>query len=256
MRHSFKIALFALFALATNAAMGHESRVLVAGLGLTTQAGTAAAPADLAFGGEATQVWQMTGRSEYSLFGGMRDAPNVGLRAAESYGGIVYSLPGGWGSSLEAGYAGESAFATRRYSLTGQLHASFSEGRALSVGLKYRVLDTDSGMRYGATGEMPVTNGYTLTPSRQAGAGFAPSFQVQMSYQHSAASTFGLALGREVETFTPFLNLGASDQRQFMFTGQHWFTPSWALSYDLQPQDIASPLRLQGLLRLGVRYRF
>jgi len=106
MRFSFKIALFSLFALATNAAMGHESRVHVAGLGLTTQTGGAAVPADLAFGGEATQVWQTTGRSDYSLFGGMRDAPNLGLRAAESYGGIVYSLPRGWGSSLEAGYAG------------------------------------------------------------------------------------------------------------------------------------------------------
>jgi len=63
-------------------------------------------------------------------------------------------------------------------------------------------------------------------------------------------------LGREVEKITPFLNLGASDQRQYMFTGQNWLTPSWALSYDLQPLDIANPLRLQGLLRLGVRYRF
>ena len=93
-------------------------------------------------------------------------------------------------------------------------------------------------------------------PLRQPGAGFAPSYQLQMSYQHSAASTFGLALGREVETFTPFLDSSSSSQRQFAFTGQHWLTPSWALSYDLQPHDITSPLRLQGLLRLGVRYRF
>ena len=256
MRYPFNLAVIALFALATDAAMGQESRVHVAGLGLTTQTGVAAVSADLAFGGEATQVWQTTRASDYSLYGGMREAPNLGLRAAESYGGIVYSLPGGWGSSLEAGYAGESTFATRRYSLTGQVHASFSEGRSLSVGLKYRVLDTDSGMRYGAPGEMPAPNGYTLAPSRQSGAGYAPSYQVQMSYQHSAASTFGLALGREVETFTPFLDSSGSGQRQFMFTGQHWFTPSWALSYDLQPLDIASPLRLQGLLRLGVRYRF
>jgi len=186
----------------------------------------------------------------------VREAPNLGLRAAESYGGIVYFLPGGWGSSLEAGYIQESPLSPRRYALTGQLHTSFSEGRSLSLGLKYRLHDTDSGMRYGTPGEMPSGNGYTLMPSHLAGAGYAPSYQLQMSYQHSAASTFGLALGREVETFTPFLDSSSSSQRQFMFTGQHWLTPSWALSYDLQPQDINSPLRLQGLLRLGVRYRF
>ena len=43
--------------------------------------------------------------------------------------------------------------------------------------------------------------------------------------------------------------------RQFSFTGQHWLTPSWALSYDILSHDVASPLKLQGL-RLGVRYRW
>jgi hypothetical protein len=76
-----------------------------------------------------------------------------------------------------------------------------------------------------------------------------------MNYQHSIASSFGLALGREVETFTPFHDSASSGARQLSFTGQHWLTPSWALSYDLLSQDAASPLRLQGL-RLGMRYRF
>lgn len=256
MRYPFKLLLIALFAFASGAAMGQASHEYVTGPGLRSQTGTAAVPADLPFGGEATQVWRTTRASDYSLYGGAREAPNLGLRAAESFWGIVYSLPGGWGSSLEAGYAQESMLAPRRYTLAGQVHTSFSEGRSLSVGLKYRVHDTDSSMRYGAPGEIPATNGYTLTPSHQAGAGFAPSYQLQMSYQHSAASTFGLALGREVETFTPFLDSSGSGQRQFMFTGQHWLTPSWALSYGLQPHDMTSPLRLPGLLRLGVRYRF
>ena len=42
--------------------------------------------------------------------------------------------------------------------------------------------------------------------------------------------------------------------RQFSFTGQHWLTPSWALSYDVLSSDPSS-FRLQGL-RLGARYRF
>ncbi|HET9404841.1 MAG TPA: hypothetical protein VFO57_09685 [Burkholderiales bacterium] len=256
MRYPYNLALIALFAFAPGAAMGQMSPERVAGLGLRSQADMAPVSADLAFGSEAAQVWQTMRSLDYSLYGGARAAPNFGLRAAESYGGIVYSLPGGWGSSLEAAYVQGSPASPRRYALTGQLHASFSEGRTLSVGLKYRVRDADSGPGYGMAGDMPTGNGYTLLPSRLSGAGLAPSYQLQMSYQHSASSTFGLALGRDVETFTPFLDTIGPGQRQVMFTGQHWLTPSWALSYDLQPQDAASPLRLQGLLRLGVRYRF
>jgi hypothetical protein len=256
MRYPYNLAFIAVFASASGAAMGQISPERIAGLGLRSQTDIAPVPADLAFGSEAAHIWQTRRSFDYLLYSGARAAPDFGLRAAESYGGIVYSLPGGWGSSIEAAYVQESPLSPRRYALTGQLHASFSEGRMLSVGLKYRVRDTDSGPGYGMAGEMPTGNGYALLPSRLYGAGLAPSYQLQMSYQHSASSTFGLALGREVETFTPFLDTNGPGPRQVMLTGQHWLTPSWALSYDLQPQDAASPLRLQGLLRLGVRYRF
>lgn len=260
MRYPFKqLTLIALLAFASGAATGEPgmAREYVAGLGLQFRTGAATLPADLAFGSEATQVWQTTRSSDYTLYAGAREASRLGLHASESYGGIVYSLPGGWGSSLEAGYAQESPLSPRRYALTGQLHTSLSAGRALSVGLQYRMNDPDSGLRYGAPGEMPATNGYTLTPYRLSSVGFAHSYQLQVSYQHSTASTFGLALGREVETFTPFFDHAGygSGPRQLTFTGQHWLTPSWALSYDLLSQDATSPLRLQGL-RLGMRYRF
>jgi hypothetical protein len=221
------------------------------GLGLKPQARAAT---DLAFGSEAAQVWQVRGPSDYALYSGARDWLQTGLRPAESYAGIVYSFSGGWGSSLEAGYVQESLVTPRSYALTGQLHTELSDGRMLSVGLKYRVYDTDAS-RFGAAGETTIGNGYTLAPYRVPGAVLAPSYQLQFSYQHSAASTFGMAVGRDVETFTPHFDLPSSGPRQFSFTGQHWLTPSWALSYDLMSQDATSPLRMYGL-RLGVRYRF
>jgi hypothetical protein len=39
------------------------------------------------------------------------------------------------------------------------------------------------------------------------------------------------------------------------FTGEHWFSPSWALRYDLPASESSSMMRRQGL-RLGVHYRF
>lgn len=256
MRHYYpQLALLILLVIVPGMAPAAQvaERQHLAGLGL--QSATTTLPADLAFGSEATQVWQTTRSSDYSLYSGARETSRLGLRAAESYGGIVYSPRSGWGSSLEAGYAQESMLTPRRYALTGQLHTALNDGRALSVGLKYRVQDTDAAMRYGAAADAPAASGYTLAPSRQSGAGFVPSYQLQMSYQYSTAGSVGLALGREVETYTPIQDFASSGPRQFMFTGQHWVTPSWALSYDVLSQDAATPLRALGL-RLGVRYRW
>lgn len=252
MRYPPQLTVLILTALVPGAATGQAGLSLerAAGLGLKSQASVAAVPADPAFGGAATHAWQALRASDYALYGGS-EPRRLGLRAAESFGGIVYSS-GGWGSSLEAGYLHETPLAPRRYSLTGQVHTSVSEGRTLSVGLKYRAPDMEAGSRYGMPGEMSA-NGYTLAGPRPYGVAYAPSYQLQMSYQYSAAGAFGLAWGREVETFTPFSEL--SGPRQFAFTGQHWLTPTWALSYDLLPPDLASPLRMPGL-RLGVRYRF
>lgn len=228
-----------------------------AGLGLKARTDAPAPRADLALGGNVAQLWQVTRSSDFALYGGMRDAPRLGLQAAESYGGIVYFVSGGWGSSLEAGYVQDTLDSPRRYSLGGQMHTALSDGRTLSVGLKYRVFDTDSGPRSGMPGDTPAAHGYTLAPSRVPGGAFGPSYQLQMSYQHSSTSAFGLALGREVETFTPHLDTAGAGPRQLTFTGQHWLTPSWALSYDVLSSDPANPLRFQGVgLRLGVRYRF
>jgi len=259
MRYPFKLTpiplLAALLTLGPGTAGGQAglSHERAAGLGLKTQA-LAVLPADLAFGGEALQVWQMARASDYALYGGAREMLRPGMNAVESYGGIVYALPRNWGTSLEAGYAPVSLFSPQRYSLTGQLHTAFAGGD-VSLGLKYRTYGGDTGGR-GTPFDAMSLNGYTLAPTRLPGVTLAPGVQLQMSFQYSAAGTVGLALGREAETFTPFLDPSSLGQRPFTLTGQHWLTPSWALSYDLQPQDVTSPLRLQGLLRLGVRYRF
>jgi hypothetical protein len=139
--------------------------------------------------------------------------------------------------------------------VTGQLHTELRDGGALSMGLQYRVYDSDLSSRAVAPGDMPSLNGYSLASSRLPGAGYSPGYQLQFGYQHSPASTFGLAFGREVEIYTPYPD--SAGQRQVTFTGQHWLTSSWALSYDVLTYDLASPLRPQNLrLGLGMRYRF
>jgi hypothetical protein len=252
MRYAASFSLLAALQLVCGAAsaqigLSHERTGL--GLKPATRVAAEAAP-----GNEVVQAWQERRASDYALYGGARGVPLTGLRPAESYAGIVHALAGDWGVSLEGGYIPETLLTPRRYALTGQVHTALSDGQVLSVGLKYRVYDAEVTQRNGAADNL-IGTGYTLAPYRLPGAMPPSSYQLQFSYQYSTASTFGLAVGRDLETYTPYFELPGSGPRQFSLTGRYSLTPSWALSYDLLSQDAMSPLRVQGL-RLGVRYRF
>lgn len=193
---------------------------------------------------------------DYELYSGVRERPRLGTSASESYSGVAYTLSRKWGSSLEAGVMPESASAPRRYSLAGQFRNALSDERSVSVGLKYRRYDERSGARGGPYDDLlGNTGGYELAPSAVTGLSTSPSYEVRLGYQHSASSSFGLVLGRDLETLAPGLRTGTNGERQLMFTGQHWLTPSWALSYDVLSDEPGGAMRVQGL-RLGVRYRF
>lgn len=255
MRYRLKIAHVALAAagacVAVPAAGGGLSGAL-GSLGLKAQA-DAAARWSAGFGAETTYGGQPGRPSDYSLFGGTRDVPRLGLRATESYGGIAYSLAGGWISLLEASYAQESLLAPRRYALTGQLQATFGDGRTFSVGLQYRAYEGSAYPQLAPPGDAPPAIAYNLASAT------APGYQLQFSYQYSPMSAFGMSLGRDVETLAPYFDPFGPGPRQFTFAAQHWLTPSWGVSYDVLTPDFSAPLRLQaqGLrLGLGLRYRF
>jgi hypothetical protein len=196
--------------------------------------------------------WHARQLSDYTLYGGVRSAPRLGLRAAEKYSGVHYAPSHAWSSYVEAGVADSSWLMPRRYSVLGELRTAFSAERGLSLGLRYRVFEPGGATPFGTASD-PTHVGWRGY-SRALGLG--PSYQVQLSYQHSAATTFGLALGRDYDIWMPGLDVPGNGLRQLTFTGQHWLTPSWALSYDVLSHDPGgNQPRLQGL-RFGVRYRF
>lgn len=258
MRHRFGITLTA-FALTVAAALqpltctaqallSHEH----GGLGLRPPTGPGT---NTESGSEARQPWLVRQPSEFTLFGGARELTRGGPGAAEAYGGVAYTFSRSWGSSLEAAYAPESPLVPRHYALAGEVRTALSDRKALSVGIKYRVYDADFGVPDDST---PV-NGLGLEPSRGLGTSYAPGYQLRLGYQHSAFTLFGLTLGREMESYATAFDPATPYPRQLSFTGQHWLTPSWAVSYDVLSGDlgIPNPIRLQGMgLRFGVRYRF
>jgi hypothetical protein len=214
------------------------------GLGLRPSDSQPAAPSSGSVAGQ-----QPSSSRDYELYRGAREVPLAGEFASETYSGVAYSLSRRWGSSLEAGVVPESASTPRRYSLAGQLGTALSGGQSVSVGLKFRHYDT-TGMQPYSTLQSGIGSGYALSPST-----LDSSYEVRLNYRYSMSSSFGLAMGRDVETVTPGLEAPANGERQLMFTGQHWLTPSWGLTYDLLSDEPGNSMRVQGL-RLGVRYRF
>ena len=257
MRYSIRYAVFAA-ALAATTGMtttGAGLSIERSGLGLKPPGVSQPAAGDLAPRSELAPGMPTVEYRDVA-YGGVRDIGRLGLpTSTESYIGLYSPVSDAWGASLEVGVIQGSMWTPRRYSVSGQLHTAFSADSGLSLGLKYRVYEADLGARSGSPGDIAAANGYTLAPPRIPGGAFGPSYQLQLSYQYSAATVFGLALGRELETFTPGLDLAGTSLRQLSFTGQHWLTPSWALSYDVLSNDAANPFRLQGL-RFGIRYRF
>ena len=255
MRYSFTIVLPALLLAGTAlpALAANGLSIERAGLGLKRPAAAADSTS--------IRAW----RSEFALaapaaegattaYGGLREGTRLGLTAPESFGGIAYALSDKIAASLELGMMENTALAPRRYSISGQLQTAFESGSSMSIGLAWRVYEPDYGARPGGALDLPPANGYSLVPVRAPGTGLGPSYQLQLYYHYNPTTTFGLVLGRELETFTAGFDSPGAGSRQFSFTGQHWLTPSWALSYDVLSNDPGS-IRLQGL-RLGVRYRF
>lgn len=255
MRCSFDIILPALLlagsAVPSLAANGLSTER--AGLGLKRPAAVAGSTPIQAWGSEFSLAAPVAETST-TAYGGLRDRTRLGLAAVESFGGIAYAFSDRIAASLELGMIEGTALAPRRYSLSGQLQSAFDSESSVSIGLAWRVYEPDYGARPGGALDMAPANGYSLVPVRTPGTGLGPSYQLQLHYHYSPATTFGLVLGREVETFTAGFDSSGAGSRQFSFTGQHWLTPSWALSYDVLSNDPSS-FRLQGL-RLGVRYRF
>ena len=254
MRHAIRFILWtaALAAAAGAACAATGISIERSGLGLKPAGVPMSWFGSVAARNEISDAWHAADGGEV-VYRGVRQAARFGLRTPESYGGIYYPLSETAGVTFEMGVIQASPLAPRRYSLLGQLQTEFAGGSSLSIGLKYRVYEADIGIRHGMQGDVTPANSYALVAARPPGMALSPTYQLQINYQYSAATIFGFVLGRELETFTPGFDQPGGP-RQLTFTGQHWLTPSWALSYDVLSNDPNS-FRLQGL-RFGVRYRF
>jgi hypothetical protein len=178
----------------------------------------------------------------------------LGLRGAEQAAGIV--LRGGerWASSFELSSAEDAVTAARRTAVLGQVHAPLTGSIGLSAGIR---LSGVQGASYLAGVETPYANGYVLQSGRADAYSQQLGYQLQLNYLYGERNTVALSYvsRREADQFRLAADPAYSDGALLSVTGEHWFSPSWALRYDIPTPESSSLFRRQGL-RLGLHYRF
>lgn len=210
--------------------------------------------------GSATTQWlvrlaQTQAVPEPLFYAVERIPPALGLRGVEQAAGVVVRGGERWTSSLEFSSAESALTATRRAALLGQIHAPLAGGVGVSVGIRYSLLQAPAYTGSGA--DTPFGNGYVSSAGRADSTAQQLGYHLQLNYLYGERSTVALTYNwrRESEQFRLGSDPSSADGSQLSVTGEHWFSPSWALRYDIPTPDSNSLIRRQGL-RLGVHYRF
>lgn len=194
-----------------------------------------------------------------TLYGGLRETRRFGLTDNQAHGGFYYPLSRTWTSNVELSLS-PTHEVLPRYSLYGQAQKSLPGGWGVGMGLRRSEYTLTGVNILSLVGERYWGNfrgAYTLYSGRPEGTASASSHRFQLSYYYADHSAIGLSYstGRQVEDVGPPSGVISSDVQNWTLSGQHWFSPAWALTYDLVNQDQGNLYRRQGL-RLGIRHSF
>jgi YaiO family outer membrane protein len=145
-------------------------------------------------------------------------------------------------------------------SLFGELRAALDGGWVVSGGYRHN--------EYSATSTRIVSAGleryfasyhayYTMNNGRPEDAGSATAHRVGLDYYYAdERSRVGLSatFGREVENIVPN-GIVTSDVRAFGIYGRHYFSPAWAVTWEIGTHEQGDFYRRTGA-RLGLRHPF
>ena len=175
-----------------------------------------------------------------------------GLRGSEQVTGLILRRGEGWSSAFEASTSTDAFTAARRTMLSGQLYAPLAGGAGLSLGLSYSTWQAPA-----PGNDTVLSPGYAVLPGRVDAGTQQLGYQLQLNYLYGERNLVALTYNsrREPEQYRLAPDPLASDARQLSLTGEHWFSPSWAVRYDIPAHKPGNLIRRQGL-RLGLHYRF
>jgi YaiO family outer membrane protein len=195
----------------------------------------------------------------HAVYGGIRETERFNLGDTEVWAGYTRPFGPDWTALVEASASG-SHRVLPKYSLFGQVSRRLAAGWSLNLGLRHSEYNLSGVNLLVMGGERYFGNwraAYTLYNGRPEGASSGSAHRFALSYYYGERSSVGLAFttGREVENVGPPLGITSTDVRNLTLAGRHWFTPAWALTWELLTQEQGTLYRRDGF-RLGLRHQF
>ena len=192
------------------------------------------------------------------------------VQTQEVASGVYRPLAENHSTHVETSYARGSGLTTE-WSVLGQVGAQFG-GWGVRAGLRHseQELQTlllppglapataDLGMLTFERQWNRYRGAYTYYAGRSDSGAAASGHRIQLHYHYSPRSSVGLAYltsrqldaGSQFGTFNP-----SADVANVGVTGEHWFSPTWALNYNALVEDGGNE-GLNPELRVGLRVRF
>jgi len=187
-----------------------------------------------------------------------RETERFGRTDREGLGGVYVPLSERFLALIE-GSVSPTHHVLPRWSLFGQVEAQIARGLSLQLGARHTEYQ-QAGMNQGVLGgEYYFGNFrflYTYYWSRLEGADPTGAQRAGLSYYYDDRSHVGLggSAGDEAESQAPGVVI-LSTVRSIGFSGRHWLTRHWGLSWEIARTDVVDRYT-RITLRAGVRYGF
>lgn len=195
----------------------------------------------------------------HTLYGSVRETDRFDLRDRQIAAGLYYPVGEYWTALVEGSYAPDHRVLPL-YSVFGQLHRALPGGWGVALGYRHSEYNTSNPSAVVFDLERYFGNfrgAYTLYVGMLPGAPTVTASRFALNYYYGERSQVGASftIGEEVENVGPPLGVTTTEVTNFAIFGRHWFTPAWAISYELIAQEQGSLYRYNGI-RLGLRHRF
>ena len=195
-----------------------------------------------------------------TLYGTVRETERFELRDFEFSAGYAQPFGKNWTAVVEASFSPDHRVLAEN-SFFGQVYWVTGGGWVLNAGARFSEY-TDSDTRLLTAGVERhfghYRAAYTYYNGKPDDADAASSHRVAFDYYYfEERSRVGIAIawGREVENVGPPTGIVTTDVRSIYLVGRHWFTPDWALAWEIGTHEQGDLYRRTGG-RLGLRYRF
>ena len=195
-----------------------------------------------------------------TLYGTVRETERFDLRDFELAAGYTHPFGEKWTAAIEASHSPDHNVLAEN-SVFGQLHWAAGGGWVLNGGARFSSY-RDSDTRVLTAGVERYFGhyraAYTYYNGKPEDVSSASSHRVAFDYYYfDERSRVGMAIswGREVENVGPPTGVTTTDVRSISIVGRHWFTPDWAIAWEIGTHEQGDLYRRTGG-RLGLRYRF